>query len=372
MRILILEENQISENGHIIPDLSDFLKNLPSQTELTLILKTHDTLYHYCLARKAVPYLKSAEFSSEYWVGERVFSKGHTLVGGIIPSLFMQEAVRLLSRHSFALKGPFLWTDLVTQAYGILSSAWTLIWQDPHLMVCHDGVLRFSRLCCLPLVQELPAILRYLKRFGYEEEMSLTLLTSTFIESLPPFIHQEIRVPNDFSLDGFTFQVPDLIFPQRLYTWPRKIRKTAYAVTLLNILGVIYFSWQIKTMTETDHILKHQISLLPTKDPTDEKKMADFAAYRHLSKAKPDPLFLIRQLIPSLKGEAVATRLHWTASPLSLTLQLELKSSTIIDQLLLTLRPQFQKHALTWQAEEADPLKGRLVIEEQALGKQER
>jgi hypothetical protein len=328
-----------------------------------LILKTHDTLYHYCPARKAVPYLKSAEFPSGYWVGERVFPNGHTLVGGIAPSLFMQEAVRLLSRHSFALKGPFLWVDLVTQAYGALPLAWTLIWHAPHLIVCHDGVLRFSRLCCLPLSQELPAILRYLRRFGYEEEMSLTLLTSAFIESLPSFIHQEIRVPNDFSLDGFTFEVRELIFLQRLYAWPRNIRKTAYAVTLLNILGIVYFSWQIKTMAETGYSLKHQISLLPTKDPTDEKKMADFAAYRHFSKDKPDPFFLLRQLIPSLKGEAVATRLHWTSSPLSLTLHLELKSSPIIDQLLLALRSQLQNYSLTWQAEEANPLKGRLVIE---------
>lgn len=372
MITLTLDENHISENDHIIPDLSVFLKNLSPKTEMTLILKTHDARYHLCPIRKAVPYLKSGEFSSDYWVGERGLSKERTLVGGILPSFFMREMIHLLAEHSFALKGVFLWADLVTQAYGALPLGWTLIWHDQHLMICHDGVLRFSRPCYLPLAQELPAILRYLKRFGYQDEMPLILLKASLLtDILPPFIRQEIRSPNHFSLEGFILHIPELTPLQRLYTWPRKIRKTAYAITFLNVLGITYFSWQIKTMVETQHTLTHQISRLPTKDPLDETKMEAFAAYRHLSKDKPNLLSLLRQLIPLIKEQAVATHLHWTATPLNLTLHLELKPSTIVDQLLLTLRSQFQKHLLTWQAEEEEPLKGRLTIEKQSPDKQD-
>ena len=366
MTVLILDENYIVENDHKIPDLSIFLNNLSSKTEITLILKTHDALYHLCPIRKAVPYLKSAEFSPDYWVGERRLSKGRTLVGGIVPSVFMREMIRLLAERSFAIKGVFLWADLVTQAYGVLPLGWTFIWHDQYLLICHDGILRISRPCYLPLAQELPAILRYLKRFGYQEETPLTLLAaSIFTDILLPFVHQEIRIPHDFSVGDFTLQVPELVPFQRLYAWPRKVRKTAYAMAFLNILGISYLSWQIKVMSATEYALKDEMNRVPIADALDETKMEAFAAYRRLSKDRPDPLSLLRQLIPLLKEEAVATYLHWTATPLNLTLHLELKSSTVVEQLLLTLRSQFQKHLLTWQADEEEPLKGTLIIEKQ-------
>lgn len=364
MTILILDENDIFANDHKIPDLSIFLNNLSSRTEITLILKTHDALYHFCPLRKAVPYLKSAEFSRDYWVGERRLSKGRTLVGGVVPSVFMREMIHLLAERSFAIKGVFLWTDLVTQAYGVLPPGWTLIWHDQYLLMCHDGILRISRPCYLPLAQELPAILRYLRRFGYQEETPLTLLTaSIFPDILLPFVHQEMRIPDDFSVGGFTLQIPELAPLQRLYAWPRKVRKTAYAVAFLNILGISCLIWQIKVMSATEYTLTDELNRLPIADALDETKMEAFAAYRRLSKDRPDPLPLLRQLIPLLKEEAVATYLHWTALPLHLTLHLDLKPSAVGEQLLLTLRSRFQKHLLTWQADEGEPSKGILIIE---------
>ena len=137
MITLVLDENHVYENGTLIPDLSVFLKNLSGGTEITLILKTHDVLYHLCPIRQAVPYVKSAEFPSDNWVGERRFSKGRTLVGGIVPSPFMRDTVHLLADHSFGIKGAFLWADLIAQAYGPLPLGWALIWHEQHLMICH-------------------------------------------------------------------------------------------------------------------------------------------------------------------------------------------------------------------------------------------
>lgn len=364
MTMLILDENQVFENDDIIPDFSLFLKNLFPKTEITLVVKTHDALYHLCPIRKAVPYLKSAEFSSEYWVGEKRLSKGRTLVGGILPSPFMRDMVSLLTEYSFGIKGAFLWADLVTQAYSPLPLGWVLILHDRHLMVCHDGILRVSRPCYLPFTQELPTILRYLKRFGYQEGMPLTLLkTSLFTDALPPFIRQESRIPHNFSPEGFTLQVPELIPLRGLYSWPRKIQKTAYAITFLSLFGITYFSWQITVLTETKHTLKEQMSRVPKKELMDETKMEAFSAYCHLSKDKFNPLPLLRQLAPFIKGEAVATYLHWTENPLSLTLHLELIPSTIVDRFLLTLRSHLQGYLLNWQVGEEDPLKGTLTIE---------
>jgi hypothetical protein len=371
MTMLILDEDQIFENDDIIPDLSLFLKNLPPKTEITLILKTHDALYHLCPIPKAVPYLKSAEFPSEYWVGEKKLSKGRTLVGGILPSPFMHDAVNLLAEYSFAIKGIFLWADLVIQAYGPLPLGWALILHDQHLMVCHDGILRVSRSCYLPFADELPAILRYLKRFGYQEGVPLTLLkTSLFTEALPSFIHQESRIPHNFSPEGFTLEIPELIPLQGLYSWPRKIQKTAYALTFLNLLGIAYFSWQITILAEAKHILKEQLSRMPKKELMDETKMEAFAAYCHVSEGKPNPLLLFRQIAPFIKEVAVATYLHWTDNPVSLRLHLGLTPSTEVDQFLLTLRSQLQGYVLNWQAGEGDALKGILTINK--VGQQEK
>ena len=371
MTILILEDDQILENDHKIADLSIFLKRLPPKTEITLVLKSHDALYRLCPLRKAVPFLKSAEFSFDYWIGERRLPKGQTFIGGILPTPFMQTMIAVIAGHPFPIKGIFLWTDLITQAYGPFDSGWTLIWHNHHLLICQDGILRISRACYQPLGEELPTILRYLKRFGYEEEMPITLLKSSLSsESLPPFVHSEIRIPRDLSLSGLELQIPVLIPLRRLSSWPRKIRAVAYGIAFLNILGASYFGWQIKIESAIEMSLKQQINALPVKDPVDETKMQAFAAYRQLSKNRPNPLPLIRQLIPFVKEGAVATHLHWTAYPLSLTLHLELKPSTVMEQLLPMLRSEFRNHKVTWQAHEDEPLKGILAMEQHTLEKQ--
>jgi hypothetical protein len=145
----------------------------------------------------------------------------------------------------------------------------------------------------------------------------------------------------------------------------------AYGIAFLNILGASYFGWQIKTESAVEMSLKQQINALPTKDPVDETKMQAFAAYRHLSRNRANPLPLIRHLIPLMKEGAVATHLHWTAHPLSLTLHLELKPSTVSQELLLTLQSEFRNHKVTWQAHEEEPLKGILTMEQRTLEKQE-
>jgi len=372
MTTLTLEENQILENDHKIADLSIFLKRLSLKTEITLILKSHDALYHLCPIRKAVPFLKSAEYPPPYWVGERRLPKGQTFIGGIMPSPFIRTAISLITEHPFPIKGIFLWTDLITEAYGPFDPGWTFIWHNHHLLICQDGVLRISRSCYLPLAQELPAILRYLKRFGYEEEMPITLLKSSlFSEPLPSFIHPEIRIPQDISRRGLTLQIPELAPLQRLSIWSQKIRNLAYGIAFLNILGTAYFSWQIKMASAIEMSLKAQIGALPVKDPVDETKIQAFKAYCLLLKDRPNPLPLIRQLVPLIREEAVATRLQWTANPLRLTLHLELNPPTVIQELLLTLRSELRAHKLTWRQQEEEPLKGILTIEQQTPEKQE-
>lgn len=372
MTTLVLEENQILENDYQIADLSIFLKRLPPKTEVILILKSHDALYHLCPIRKAVPFLKSAEYSLDYWIGEKRLPKGQTFIGGLFPSPFIKTAINMIAEHPFPVKGIFLWTDLITRAYGPFDPGWTLIWHNHHLLVCKDGILRISRSCHLPLTQELPAILRYLKRFGYEEEMPITLLKSSiFAEPLPPFVHSEIRIPQDLSLCGLSIQIPELTALQRLSTWSRKTRALAYGIAFLNIVGTAYFGWQIKIASVKEISLKEQIGNIPIKDPLDETKMQAFKTYCLLSKDRPNPLPLIRQLIPLMREEAVATHLRWTANPLRLTLHLELKPSTVAKELLLTLQSELRNHKLSWEQQEEEPLKGILTIEQQDLGKQE-
>jgi hypothetical protein len=371
MTTLIVEENQILENDHKIADLSVFLKRLPSKTEITLILKSHDVLYHLCPIRKAVPFLKSAEYSPDYWVGEKRLPKGQTFIGGIFPSPFMKITIKNIAEHFFPIKGIFLWADLITQAYGPFDPGWTFIWHNHHLLICQDGILRISRSCYLPLVQELPAILRYLKRLGYEEEMPITLFKSSiFSEPLPSFVHPEIRIPRDLSPQGLILQIPQLAALRRLSSWSRKIHILAYGIALLNILGAAYFSWQIKVGSATEITLRQQIADLPIKDPVDEAKMQAFKAYCFLSKNRPDPLPLIRQLIPLIRGKAVATHLQWTAGSLRLILHLELEPSTIGQELFLSVRSELRDHKLTWQQQEEEPQKGILTIEQQALEKE--
>lgn len=363
MMILTLEENDIYNNGSPISDFPTFLKNLPSSTEMALVLKTQGILYHLCLIRKSVPFLRSGEFSPDDWVGEKRLPKSHTLVGGTCPSLFMRTTIRLLTNHSYAVKGVFLWADLVMQAYGALPLGWTLILHKQHLLICYDGILRVSRRCYLPFLEELPEILRYLKRFGYQEEAPLTLLSSsTFTKSLPPFIHQQTRKPLKFSFEGFTFHIPELISRHRLYHWPRAIRKIAYAVTFLSVLSSIYLTWQIKVMTQTKHIIKSQINKLPQTDPVDIPKMEAFSIYCRLIKSQQNPLLFFRYLMPFIKGKAVANHLHWSNPPWGLSLYLEFNPSIMVDQFLSTLQSQLQGFFLTWEPENKNSFKGILTI----------
>jgi hypothetical protein len=275
----------------------------------------------------------------------------------------MRNLASLLAEHSFALKGVFLWTDLVSQAYGVLPAGWTFIWHDQHLMICQDGILRISRPAYLPLVQELPAILRYLKRFGYQEETPLTLLqTSPLTDTFPPFVHQESRIPTELSLYGFTFQIPELVPLHRLYAWPRHLQKTAYIVTLFTLIGIAYLGWHIKTLSDTRDKLAAQLDRLPPATPISNARMEAFRAYCHLWKDQPQLLPLLRQLSPVIKEEAVATHLHWTTDPLTLTLHLELMPSVNANQLVFKLRSNLQQYQITWQEKEDDPLKGILTL----------
>lgn len=364
MTILILEENQILTNDETISDLSIFLQDLPLNTEITLVLKTHDVLYHLCPTRKAVPYLKSAEYSSNYWVGEKRLRQGQTLVGGVVASLFMRSIIKIIANHNFVIKGVFLWADLIIEAYKPFLAGWTLIWHDNHLFMLQDGILRISRLIYLPFEQELPAITRYLKRFGYQQDTPITLLKhGAFLDPLPSFIDQKIRIPNDLVFKGFMFQIPELSLVHRLYTWNKKIRTITYILTFFNTFGIAYFAWQIKSAFEIEHTLKEQIHKMPSKKKVNEIKIAVFNTYCRLIKDRPNLLILLRQLAPLMKEEAVATHFHWKSNPTPiLVLSLELKPSTKVDEFLATLQSQLHPHHLSWQTTIDEPLKGTLTI----------
>lgn len=362
MIFLTLEENQVLENGQPLQNFSDFLKRLSANCEITLILKTHDVTYHVCPLRKAVPFLKAAEFSAGYWVGEWVFSRGQTRIGGILPTPFMREIIREISAYSFALKGVYFWADVIRQSYGSLPSGWTLIEHEGSLLICQDEVLRFSRICDLSMEQELPLILRYIKRFGYEVDMPITLIRSFAREdNLPQFVQKVLRFPQDIMPEGLSLQIPELMPHNRLYEWPRKIQKVAYSFLVINSIIMALLCFQIKVLYEQKNILSQERGRLHVSESLDEKKLEAFAAYRRLSKDRDDPLSLVRQLIPFLKDQAVATYFHWTRE--SLTLQLELNSAVSVEQFFLTLRSQFSDYQVTWKAEENESFKGILTME---------
>lgn len=366
MIILTLEENQILENDHEISNLPAFIKRLPPKTEITLIIKSHDAAYHFCPIKKAVPFVKSAEYSSEYWVGERRLPNGGTFIGGILPTPFMKSIVKVFTDHSIPVKGAYLWTDLITQSYGPFEPGWTMIWHNHHLLICEDGNLRLSRSCYQPIAHELPAILRYLKRFGYQQELPITLLKSSlFPDPLPSFINTEIRIPNDLVYEGVTLSIPELKIAQRLYSWPRKIKVTAYGITLLSAFGAGYFGWKIQSTSEVERSLITQISQHPAPNENNQSQIETFQAFRNLTQDRPNLLPLIRRIMPILKDSAVATYLHWKDHPENLTLQLELHPSAQIDALLLTLRSELPKHTINWKQEENEPFKGTLIFEMQ-------
>jgi len=362
MIFLTLEENQVLENGQPFQDFSEFLKRLSANSEITLILKTHDVTYHVCSLRKTVPFLKAAEFSAEHWVGEWISSKSQTCIGGVLPTPFMREIIQEISAYSFALKGVYLWADLIRQSYGSLPLGWTLIDHEGSLLICQEGVLQFSRTCSLPIEQELPLILKYIKRFGYEVDMPITLMRAfTREDDLPLFVQKIIRFPQDIIPEGLSLQIPELMEQNRLYDWPRKIQKIAYSFLLLNSIVIVLFCFQIKILYDQKNSLSQERSRLNASEFIDEKKLEVFAAYRQLSKDRGNPLSIIRQLIPLLKGQAVATYFHWTVD--SLTLQLELNPAVSVEQFFLTLRSQFSDYQVTWKAEENESLKGVLIME---------
>jgi hypothetical protein len=363
---LIVEENQVWEKGQVILDFPAFLKVLPSHKEITLIFKTHDALYYDCPLRKAVPFLKSAEFSTDHWVGTKSLSNSNTFIAGILPSPFMQQIVTNLYESSFAVKGAYVWADLIVRSFGSAPMGWTIIYHDQHLFVTFEGILRFSRPCFLSLTEELPATLRYLKRFGYEKDTPINLITSApLAQPFEAFINHEIHTPLDLSSqglesEGLKLQISRLKPNIRLYHWPRKIRKSLYAFLIFNVVASSYLGWGLKNAFMEEQILKHKISIVPHKDAPDESQMKAFTIYRNTSKDTSDPLSFIKHLFPLIKEEAVATYVHWT--PDSLNLHLQLNPTTIPEQLWLTLKSQFRDHQLTWQEEENDPLRGVLII----------
>jgi hypothetical protein len=364
MTVLVLEESQLLNQDEKITDLPLFLKGYPKKGELILILKTHEVSYHLCPTRKALPHLKSIELSKGYWIGEKILPTGRMLISGILPSPFMRQMVQTLAEHAIPLKGIFLWTDLVAQAFGPLPQGWVLLFHENHLMICQEGILCISRLCCLPLVQELPALFRYLKRFGFHEGTPLTILSSEdLMDNLPPSIHLEIRSPGVLTYHGLKVQVPELIPLQHLVFWPQRIRWISSGFTLFALIANIYLGWQIYSLTEKEASLSQHISQLSSHPPVNEEKMEAFAAFRQVARASPLLLSHIRLLIPLLQGEAVVTHLHWTAHPFHLTLHLNLFEDTAADQLLSTFQSHFPNFKVSWQAEANPLLKGILTFD---------
>jgi len=374
MITLTLEEDQILNNEQVIPDLSLFLKGLPKTQAISVILKSHDTVYHHCRLRKAARYMKSAEFSPEYWVGEKIISSsilpkrfhyGQMVIGGIMPSPFMRKAIHLISEYSFALKGVFVWADLITEAYSPLPLGWAIICHDQHLMICQDQILQFSRPCYLPFEQELPGILRYLKRFGYEVGMPVVVLSVAPTHDLPAFVQAETRIPEPLKYQGLTLDIPEFKTQGRLYSWPRALKSSAYSLILLNVMGIAYYSWQVKAAFDQESALKNQIAHISIQNPLSEAKMEAFDHYCRLVKDRPNPLILLRRLIPLMKDDAVATYFHWT--PNALTLHLEMNPLVALDQFWLTIRSQLLDYRLIWQPEHDEPLKGVLTLEKKNL-----
>lgn len=364
MTVLVLEESQLLNQHEKIIDLPLFLRSCSKKEGIILILKTHNVSYHLCPTRKALTLLKSIEFSKGQWIGEKILPKGRMLISGILPSPFMRQTVQILAEHAIPLKGVFLWTDLVTQAFGSLPQGWVLLFHENHLMICQEGILCISRLCCLPLVQELPALLRYLKRFGFHEGSTITILSSEeLIDNLPPSLHMGVRSLSTLAYRGLKVQVPELIPLQRLAIWPRRIRGVVSGITFLALIVNAYLGWHIYSLTGKEETLSQQINQLSSYPPVNEARMEAFAAFRQAARVYPLLLSHTRLLIPLLQGEAVVTHLHWTANPFHLTLHLDLLEDSAADQLLSALQSHFPNFKVSWQVEANTPLKGILTFD---------
>jgi hypothetical protein len=375
MITLTIEEDQVLQDDILIPDLLLFLKRLPKNEDLVLILKCHDASYHYCPIRKAARFIKSAEYSAEHWVGEKVlpiagliskFFRKKTTIGGIKPTLFMRNAIRIIGEHTVAIRGIFIWADLILTAYSPLPKGWVIIWHDQNLIICRNNHLIISRFCYLPLSQEMPSILRYLRRYGYESGCSLTLITSSlFNDELPPYIQQEVRAPQDIEPNGLKLSIPECLPHARLYAWPSKLKAMCYSLAFCNTLWMAYLGWQIAFCYEQIPILKKHIAGITVTAPVNESKMEAFSQYCQITKERANPLLLLQQIVPYLKDKAVATFLHWT--PHSLNLHLELNDIEKSDSLWNVLRLHFNEYHLIWRSHENEPLKGILSIKKKQM-----
>ena len=329
---LHIGENHVSENNVQIPDLPKFLEQLPPKAELRLILKTPDAQYKFCPFRKAAPYFKAAEFSASHWVGQRSLPDGTTYFMGLLPTPFMGRMVSLVAQSPFPVAGVYLWADLAMRSYFPLPEGWCFIWHQNYLLICQNGLLRISRMCYLPLPEELPAILRYLLRFGYKEGTLVPLLASSPINGLPDLIQQEVLAPlpldaeikaEKLTAKGIKIPVPALAGLQRLYKWPRLIRPLAWAFAIFNMAGFFYFAWEACAAHKTVIRLKRQVTAIPPASPLDENKMSAFAAFQEFKKGQPDPLPVLRQIMSGMQGKIRIAHLHWVAEPFRVTLHLE-------------------------------------------------
>ncbi|MBM3468808.1 MAG: hypothetical protein FJX71_05195 [Alphaproteobacteria bacterium] len=364
MITLTLEEDQVLSGTQKISDPAFFLKNLPPRSELTLIFKIYEVKYFVCPFRKAAPYLKSGEYSQDHWIGEKPLSSNRLLIAGFLPSKFMTEIVQIIAQGSFILKKSILWTDLIVNSYKPSSTGWALILHQHSLFICFDGTLCISRLCYQSLSQELPSILRYIKRFGYKEGSPITLLSSSaYQDSLPPFVHFEKRTPHESIQENtLTLQIPQLRTHHLLYIWARKIRTIGYGIAFFNLLGSAYFGWQLTVKSSSESFFMQKVDSLSKQTSIDESKLIAFETYCRLSADRANPLILLRQLMPFFKNNAIATSLHWTSNPKSLILHLELSPATHIDPFLMTIRSRLHHYHLEWKKDEEDISKGVLRL----------
>jgi hypothetical protein len=320
--------------------------------------------FELCPIRKAVPHLKSAEFSGGQWIGELALSKQATFLAGILPTLFMSHVMELIRQANFPVQGIYLWTDLIKQSYHPPVKGWCIIRHENNFIVCHDNLLCFSRVCYLPLEEELPAIVRYLLRFGYEEATPVFLLASTELDHcLPEVIHQKVYQSDPLKFQGIKVDIPPLRNLQHLYQWSRKINWFGYGMVFFNCLGTLILIGKIYTLAPSITVLTQQLSQTPTTHPVDEKKIKAFNLFRELVKDQPNPVDFFRRLMPFVRENARITHFHWVASPFRLTLKMELTSNDLALSVTKKLQPLLPEYKIEWKPEGTNSLKGTLIVE---------
>lgn len=370
LMILTLEENKISAKHLVIDEFSTFLKSLAPGTEIHLLFKTQDVQFHSCPVRKAVPFLKSAEFSPDHWVGEKIIAHKQTFIGGILPSPFMRKIISILAEKPIAVGGTHVWDDVVVRSFGDLPNSWVMILHEQHVFVCLDGILRLSRPCFTVFSQELSAILRYLKRFGYEAETPLTLLTSLPLhETVPPFIHVEVRTPADLCAestfsDALNLKIGEIKTQIGLYRWSRIVSKIVFITMLISVCNIGYLSWDLRSTATEKKDLQQKISLIRNQVQShasfDQTRMSAFANYQDIPRGSINPLPLFQQISILLKEEAVVTQLHW--SPNLLRLQIVLNETKQLEPLVQALSSQLKEYKVEWTNDAANNLQGVLTL----------